>query len=127
MYFRQKDVPMDQLLERSIELIQNKPTLRSDEAPLDLLSFWCYDGDPNQIEENDHQWEVFLFALINYNRIKGIDNFQLNIDELIKVFNDWQVLINTAMIPHLYPAKIESFPLLDFDNFENVKFEITFL
>lgn len=118
---------MNDLVKRSTDFIAQNPNAKSDEIPADLLNFWCYDGDLNQPLDDDHDsWTVFLFALINYRKNQGVESFDVSIEDMVKYFQDWQILVNAALVSMNTNAKITPFPMFDFDNIEKIEFEVTF-
>lgn len=114
------------LLRVSTDFIAQNPNAMSDEIPRELLDFWAFDGDLNQPIEEDDSWTVFLFALINYKKSQELDCFNISMEEMIKTFQDWQVLVNAALVSQRTNAKITPFPMFDFDNIEKIEFEVKF-
>ena len=117
---------MKDLIKASTDFIAQHPNAMSNEIPSELLDVWAFDGDLNQPIEEDDSWTVFLFALINYKKNQGLEGFNIDIHEMIKTFQDWQVLVNAAMVSQRTNAKITPFPMFDFDNIEKIEFEVNF-
>lgn len=117
---------MTDLIKASTDFIAKNPNAMSNEIPRELLDVWAFDGNLNQPVEEDDSWTVFLFALLNYKRNQGRKDFVLDVHEMNKTFQDWQVLVNAAMISQRTTAKISPFPMFDFDNIEKIEFEVNF-
>jgi len=112
------------LLQESFDLIKSNTGLTSESIPLDIIDYWKID-DPEDVDtENDDAWTIFMYAFLKYKKEQGIESFEITTEELMKIFVDWQFIINLAFIHKVQLMKISPFPLLDFDNMDELEFEM---
>lgn len=113
------------LFKESTDYISQNLQILSNEIPTYLLDYWIL-GDYNLNDmEYCPQFGVFMYALLRYNMEKNINEFELSTDDLMSLFQSWQIALALIEINNKTEVDIEPFKLFDFDNLHDL--EITVL
>lgn len=115
----------ENLLKESTDFIANNLDCFSDKVPVHLLDSWCIkeESDMNKIIDT-YQWTVFIYALLKYKERSGLKEFQTSIEDLLKSFETWQLILGCAEVSRITDVKTKPMKLFDFDNYSKMSIEI---
>lgn len=123
----------EEKLTSSLSFISQNPKALSNEVPSELLEFWIVENDDiiktmESIEtpEKSPEFTIFLYAYLLFQKNKGIETFSTRPEELQEAFTTFQLLINMAFVSNNTDISTEPFPLFNFDDSAEIKFELTF-
>lgn len=121
MSFKSKDDPR---VQESYDFLSKNILVTSDQISGDLLIFWTDLIKGSEIEEDQPEWIIFIFALVTYNHSKNRAKFLIGIEELEHKYNQWQamlIFINLCKLDKLDYVPIKIF---DFDNYDKILLQV---
>lgn len=113
------------LFKESIDYISQNLQVLSDKIPNHLLDYWILQNNNLGETEDNPEFGVFMYALLKYKRAKGINEFEVPTDELIELFQSWQMSLAVIEVNNKTEFDIKPFKLFDFDNLRDL--EVTVL
>ncbi|MDE1206392.1 hypothetical protein [Tenacibaculum larymnensis] len=116
------------LLRESFRYIDNNPNALSNEIPNEFIDFWMVEDIHNfNLEEtgDTNQGAVFMYSLIKQKSEKGLTEFSIEPEKLMKMYQDWQLVLITISLNNLTDLSFEPFKVFDFDNFNKLEFIVS--
>lgn len=112
---------MENLLKQSMEYVQKNIHAKTDELPMELLAHWVVEDIEH---ENQDQWTIFMTAYMTRKSLnKKNHEFKIETEELMRIFNDWQILLSAVLATQMSDMKLKPLPAFDFENIKNYEFE----
>ena len=111
--------------QKSFDYISENLNVSFDEIPMELINYWIID-DPNslldsnfELDEDSHQFTVFLFAYMMVLSENGKNKVKLNENEILSKYHLFQVLLSMRKLHEITDLKFDKFKLFGFKNYDS--------
>lgn len=112
----------DDLLEKSMQFVEENIFALSNEIPEELLDFWLTETI-HPSSENDDQWTIFMLVFVKLNSIKKVQSLTISPNDLVNLFEDWQILLATIKASIISNKVLKPIAVFDFENIKHLEFQ----